>query len=206
MIPRATAVIALVALGLAGFFVQRGPVLVTPSVPLAWTTHALDAGPVQVEYALSGVEFLRATDADEPALAFAALRRGAQLITLADFNEFLVVERHDGRLWALGESQTEGPGPTLELLVSDDDGRTFEHRASVPKPHYLATFETWRVQGDDLSLVLSLDEAVVLPEAWRWPWWSLAEGLPFEFPRPSVGPGRFVLRSKNAGRWWRLER
>ena len=72
--------------------------------------------------------------------------------------------------------------------------------------HYLATFETWRVQGDDLSLVLSLDEAVVLPEAWRWPWWSLAEGLPFEFPRPSVGPGRFVLRSMISGRCWRIER
>lgn len=92
----------------------------------------------------------------------------------------------------------------VELLVSADEGRTFEHRASVPKPDYQATFESWSVQGDELTLVLSIEEETPLSDQWVWPWWTLP--WPDGVSRPSIGPGRFLLRSQNGGRRWRLQR
>lgn len=195
---------AFVVLGLAlgWYFLQRGPAVSTPSQALAWTTGPLDAGALDVEFTVAGVEFLHARDATEPTLSFAVVRRGAQHFTLDSFNAFHRVETYDGRLWALGESQTEGPGPTLELLVSEDEGRSFELRASVPKPSYLATFEDWSISGNDVRLVLSLDDELQLPNEWLWPWWQLSLGE----LHPTVGPGRFALHSKNGGRSWRFER
>jgi hypothetical protein len=131
------------------------------------------------------------------------LRRGAQLTVLDDVNWFHAVELHEGKLWALGESTTEGPGPSLDLLVSEDEGRTFELRASVPKPNYQAMFESWTVQGNELTLVLSIDDETPMSDDWLWPWWQLDFA---SARRPTIGPGRFIIRSKNGGRSWRLER
>jgi hypothetical protein len=197
VISRVAIAFAIVGLAIAGYFLWRGPAVTATSVPLAWTTGPLDAGALEVEFSVGGVDFLRAQDTSEPALSFAVVRRGEQHLVLDDFNFFHAVEVHDGRLWAIGESTTEGPGPSLELLVSEDEGRTFEHRASVPKPNYQAMFERWTVRGDELTLVLSLDDETALADDWVWP-----------IPRwqRSCGPGRFALHSKNGGRSWRLER
>ena len=188
----------MLGLSIAGFFLHRGPAVSTKPIALAWALGPLDAGALEVQYTVSGVDFVRAQDANEPVLAFAMLRRGSQHVALDDLNDFHAVERRGGRVFALGESTTEGPGPTLELLVSEDDGLTFEHRASIPKPNYQAAFEQWSVEGESISLVISVDDEVPLCDDWLWPGQRLFE--------PSLGPGRFVLRSKNAGRTWRLER
>jgi hypothetical protein len=183
-------------LGIFGYFVFVGPTVTTPSRPLRWVKGPLDAGAVELDFTQADVDFLHVRDTDEPALSFAVLRRGDEFITFDDFNTFHAVERHDGRLWALGELQSEGSGPSLELLVSEDEGRTFEHRASVPKPIWLASFESWTVEGDALTLELSLDDELQVGPPWAWAWW----------PARAVGPGRLVLRSKNGGRSWRLGR
>ncbi len=207
---RAAVAFAVTGLLLGVYFVRRGPSVETPSTPLTWSVGAPDAGSLALEYAVGGVDFFRATDAVEPVLTFAVVRRGDRVLVFDDFNAFLAVEVHDGRLWALGERQIEGPGPSLELLVSEDEGRTFEHRASVPKPNYLASFEGWTVAGDDLTLVFSVDDELLLHDAYVWPWWrpgGPAAALDFTgLHHPTIGPGRFALHSKNGGRRWRLER
>ena len=195
--------IAILGLLIASYFVRKGPTLTTPAHALTWTKGPLDAGDLDLQYSLSGVDFIRAHDAAEPILSFAVLRRGEQLTVVDDLNWFHAVEHHDGKLWALGESTTEGPGPTLDLLVSEDEGRTFELRASVPKPNYQATFESWTVHDDDLTLVLSIDDEIPMSDDWLWPWWQLDFA---SARRPTIGPGRFRLRSKNGGRSWRFER
>lgn len=187
---------------IAGYFVHLGPSVSMRPLPLTWSRAALDAGELEVQFTVSGVEFVRARDASEPILTFAVLSRGEERLALDDLDYFHAVERRGSRIYALAESTTEGPGPTLELLVSEDDGLTFEHRASVPKPNYQANFEEWTIDGDELTLVVSLADADQLSADWRWPWGEWRQ----KFPEPLVGPGRFVLRSKNAGRTWRLER
>jgi hypothetical protein len=209
VIPRLAIALAVFGLAIAAWFLWRGPSVSTPSTALTWTKDPLDAGALDVEFSVSGVDFIRAQDANEPALSFAVLRRGDSHLALDDFNFFHLVEAHEGRLWAIGESSTEGPGPALDLLVSEDEGRTFVHRASVPKPYYLASFERWSVSGDEIALVLSLDERVPLGDLWLWPWWSIlppTHDPSWDRVRPTIGPGRFLLRSKNGGRSWRLER
>ena len=204
MIGRIAIVLAVLGLGIAGWFAWRGPSVSTPSTALRWTRAPLDAGELEVQFSTSGVDFIRARDASVPQLTFAVLRRGEDTLVLDDFNFFHLVEPHEGRLWVIGESTTEGPGPSIELLVSADEGRTFEHRASVPKPNYQAMLETWSVEGEALTLVLSLDDTTPLADPWLGPWWALP--WPELVSRPTVGPGRVLLRSKNGGRRWRLER
>lgn len=194
MIRGLAALFVALGLGIFGYFAFVGPTVSTPSRPLRWVKGPLDAGAVELDFTRSDVDFLSASDVDEPALSFAVLRRGDEFITFDDFNTFLAIERRDGRLWALGELQSEGNGPALELLISEDDGRTFEHRASVPKPIWLATWESWTVDGEEVSLVVSLEDELQLGPPWVWAWW----------PARTVGPGRVVLRSKNGGRSWRL--
>lgn len=203
-LPRpALGIIIAVGLALAGWYLVRGPTWVAQPTRLSWTTAALDAGAVVVEVSDGGLEFLRVQDTEEPMLWTAAIRRGGARVELPDVNVFHAIERRGARLWVLTESQTEGPGPSLDLLLSEDEGRTFEQRAAVPKPSYLASFEALELDGDEVTLVLSLDDAVAPGADWAWGFWAwVPEGL----PQPSLGPGRFALRSKNAGRTWRLAR
>lgn len=187
-----------IGLAIAGFFLRLGPSVSMKPLPLSWTQAGLDAGEREVQFTVSGVEFARVRDATEPMLSFAALFRDGQHVAINDFNYFHAVERQGRRVFVLGEIATEGPGPLLELLVSEDDGLTFEHRASIPKPNYLASFEQWTIQGDVLTVVISLDDELPLASEWLWPGPQLRSSF--------LGPGRFVLRSKNGGRTWRLER
>ena len=203
VIPRAAIVLVILGAVLCGSFVRKGPSLSTPSTPLRWSTGAIDAGSLEVQHSLGGVDFIRAGDADEPALSFAVLRRGERFIAADDFNWFHLVEKHDGRLWAIAENTTEGGGPTIELLLSEDDGHTFEHRASVPKPNYQATFERFEAHADDLMIELSIDQRTPVRDEWVWPWWRV--DWPDLVGFPAVGPGPFRIRSKNGGRSWRLE-
>lgn len=203
MIGRLAIAFAVLGALIAASFIRRGPSVSTPSRSLSWSTGAIDAGELEVQFTVSGVEFIRARDTDEPMLSFAVLRRGEQRIVIDDFNWFHEVRAHGGQLWAVAESTTEGGGPSLELLLSSDDGASFQWRASVPKPNYQATYEGLAVEGDDLTLVLSIEDGVGLDDEWLWPWWRLDFASVY---RPSVGPGRFALRSKNGGQTWRLER
>lgn len=198
----ATLGVIAVGLALAGWYLFRGPSWGAQPVPLAWTTGPLDAGAVVVEVSDGGLEFVRVQNADEPALWTAAILRGGARVDLPDVNVFHAVERRGARVWVLTESQIEGPGPTLELLLSDDEGRTFELRAAVPKPIYLASFEELELDGDEVTLVLSVDDKVAPGPDWSWPFWAW---LPDALPHPALA-GRFSLRSKNAGRTWRLAR
>lgn len=197
MISRLAVAFALAGAGIALYFFWLGPTVSPASTPLVWRAGSIDAGAIDVQFAVDGVDFISATDADEPALGFAALRRGGQIVTFDDANCFLAVERRGERLWALATSSIEGGGPELELLVSEDRGRTFEHRASIPKPNYQAEFVGWSVDGEVLVVDLSVDDEVGLDAAWTW-------GVPL-LDR-AVGPGRSALRSKNGGRTWRLQR
>ena len=203
MIARVAIALVIVGLVIGGSFLHKGPSVSQHSRVLSWSSGPVDAGQLEVQFSNSGVDFIRASDSTEPVLSCALLRRGDQSIAFDDANDFHAVEVHDGRLWVVAEFNTEGPGPTLEILVSEDEGRTFEHRASVPKPNYQAAFERWTVSGDELTLVLWLEEGTLLSDDWVWPWLR-AEWL--ASARPVVGPGRFVIRSKNGGRTWRLER
>ena len=193
------------ALGVAvgGWFLWRGPAVATPAHPLVWETAAPDAGLSEAEAVSPGVSFLRLQDPELPALWRAALHRDGGWAPLADVNHLHVVERDGRRRWLVCESFTEGPGPTLDLLLSEDDGETFELRASVPKPNFQATFEGLVARGDSLALTLSLDDEVPLVEPWAWELLSWAWRFDLG---PTVGPGRVVLRSRNGGRTWRLER
>ncbi len=186
-----------VGLLIGGYFWWRGPTFEAREERLVWSSTPLDAGALDVQFTVAGVDFIRAADAELPMLAVAVLQRGSQRVVLEDFNVFHAVEVHDGRTWALGENETEGPGPSLEVLRSDDAG-VFTRR-SVPKPGYLATFERWSVEGDDVRLELSLDDALFVGDAWRWTY------LPTSL-QPVLRAGRFTLHSRNGGRTWRLER
>lgn len=195
MIPRLAIAFAVVGACIGGYFWWRGPAIETTAEVLRWSSAPLDAGSLDVQFSVGGVQFIRAADAEIPMLSVGVLRRGQQLVVLEELNAFHAVEVHDGRLWALGENETEGPGPSLELLVSDDAG-VFTRR-SVPKPSYLATFEAWRVDGNDVRLELSLDDEVFANDAWSW--------LPPSL-QPVLRSGHFTLHSRNGGRTWRLER
>lgn len=203
MIGRLAIAFGVIGVLIAASFIRRGPSVSTPSTPLRWTSGAIDAGELEVQFTVGGVDFMRARDTDEPMLSFAVLRRGEQRLVIDDFNWFHTVESREGRLWAVAENTTEGGGPSLELVVSSDEGKSFEWRASVPKPNYQAMFEAFTVSGDELTLVMSIDDEIPLDDAWVWPWWRLEAA---SASRPTVGPGRFALRSKNGGRSWRLER
>lgn len=189
------------AVALTGWALARSPVATADVAPVRFAAGPLDAG-FTATFSEADVAFGTADDTDEPALHFAALLRAdGGVATVDDATAFLAVERRGPRVLALAEHQAEGPGPILELLVSDDDGATFERR-SVPKPSYLAIFEGWRVDGDALEVTLSLDDEVQLAEPWWRPHaalWVAAGGEP-----PLTSAGRYVLVSRDGGRRWRL--
>lgn len=110
----------------------------------------------------------------------------------------------DGLRWlALEAFDTEAPGD-LQLIASDDGGRTFVHRSTVPWPSYAAYLEDVRFDGEHVEVYLAVDEAVQLAQ----PYWSpLDELLTRLRPAdddalPMLAPGHYLLRSGSAGRWF----
>lgn len=203
MFARVALAVAVLAVLLGGYLLGRPPTFVATPRPLAWSPGPLDAG-FTPAFTVAGVELGSGINPDVPMLYFAAIvRPDAGFIATDEASAFLAVEHRAPELYALGELQVEGPGPTLELFVSHDDGRSFVHQASLPKPHYLASFERWRVDGAELEIAVWLDDEVVLSESWRRPVSVPLAAAGFE---PVASPGRYCLRSKDGGRRWRLER
>lgn len=121
---------------------------------------------------------------------------------------FLAAEQWGHRVWALSEWEfvsEDRTDATFELLVSDDDGATFERR-SVPKPAPVATFERWRIDGDVVELTVLVDDQPLAR-----PWWRPYTRALAAVTRTLVGreksPGcsaRVVMSSRDAGKTWRL--
>lgn len=54
-----------------------------------------------------------------------------------------VYESGDGsRIWAIAQWTREDPGDALEIVLSEDAGRTWRHVATVEKPWYLAELQS----------------------------------------------------------------
>ncbi|MFT3840979.1 MAG: hypothetical protein QM723_28570 [Myxococcaceae bacterium] len=113
-----------------------------------------------------------------------------------DFVELLVSP--DERHWLAVEAfDTEAMGD-LQLVASDDGGRTFVHRGTLDWPTYVASLDSVRLDGDTVTVELSLDEESQLSEPWWHPWdgmWARFFGR-----YPTLKPGHYVVRSTNGGR------
>lgn len=198
---RLLVVVLVLAAALAGWFLTRAPVVTAEVTPVRFGPGPLDAG-FTASFTVKDVALGTADDVDEPVLHVAAMvRADGGVAVVDDASAFLAVEPGGGRVLALAEWQVEGPGPTLELLVSEDEGATYERR-SIPKPTWLATFEGWRVDGDSLEVELSVDDDASLAEPW---WRAYTKALVLAGADPPMCPmGRWVLSSRDGGRRWRL--
>jgi hypothetical protein len=102
---------------------------------------------------------------------FPTVTDGARSLELGQLegHQVLGVWQSNGALVVALEFAVEGPGPAVELLISVDDGASWQQR-TVPKPSYLATVEAVSVQWPQLILTLSLDEDAPIEPVWRrWP-------------------------------------
>lgn len=113
-----------------------------------------------------------------------------------DFVELLVSP--DERHWLAVEAfDTEAMGD-LQLVASDDGGRTFVHRGTLDWPSYMASLDSVKLDGDAVTVELSLDDEAQLAEPWWTPWDRLRAR--FIGIYPVLGAGHYVVRSSNGGR------
>ncbi len=100
---------------------------------------------------------------------------------------------------AVVDSVTEGAGPTLELLISTDDGAQWVQR-TVPKPSWQVTVEALRVEWPRLFVHLRLDEAGTVDPLWlRWPARLVNETWPVE-----GAAGDYFAESRDGARTFTL--
>lgn len=205
MIRRLAIAFTVIGLGIAAYFVHRGPTLVAEARALTFTRMTPDAGELSVEATHFGVDFITLRDVDVPVLRTGALRRGDEWALLDELNWFESYVAVDGGLYVIGENSTEGGGPTLELIATRDLGQTWVHVASLPKPVYYAMFRALRVEGETLRVTIEVDPdegLAELPDEWVLPPFRVE---PLTRLRPGTGP--FVeLISKNGGRTWLMDR
>ncbi len=204
--------VAAFALGLLGFFFLQ-PASLRPLRPLAWRPPPADGGTLEPgeRVAIDGgvLEFAQTLPLENEALVpgdpVVAGPRG-WLALPNDFTSHTLVflERQGPVLVAAYEMHVEGPGPTVELLVSEDDGATFDHRASVPKPTFGAVLDGLSLDGGALDLTTSDDTGGSLAAEYRGLRARLlGRVLPFaadEWQAPST----CTLRSRNLGRSFKL--
>jgi len=187
--------LVVVALAIANVFAFRGPAWEAKSTPLTWQHGPLDGGDERVDLEWKDVAFVAVSDSSEAALSFGVIRRGDAYITLEDTNSFEKVVEFDGGVFVIGQSSTEGPGPTVDVIVTRDDGATFTLLAQVPKPNYQQGIVDAWLEGQTLKVRLdALGEDIPVGDDWAW-WWV----------RPHVGLHEVELRSKNGGRTWFLD-
>jgi hypothetical protein len=178
-----------------------GPVATT-ALP-AHHHFAPDAALTRINAAGQTVQLGRTGEDDEPVVHRAAVKVGDDYLALSDdfdggdFIELAVTP--DGRRWLAVEAfDTEAMGD-LQLLASDDGGRTFVHRGTVPWPTYQASAGGLRYDGSVVEIDLTLDdEAQLADEYWSW-----SDRLRARFDHewaPTLTPGHYRLRSSNGGR------
>jgi hypothetical protein len=81
---------------------------------------------------------------------------------------------------AVADLVTEGAGPTLELLISTDDGAQWVQR-TLRKPSWQASVEALRIDWPVLRVQLRLDEGGTIDPRWlRWPRRLVTEVWPLE--------------------------
>ena len=184
----------LFALGVGAFFFVRGPSVALSRRALEWAPGRVDAGFVDPGPVHQGVHF--DTAGEGPIERFGVLSRVDAHVVAEDVTTWHAFLPLDGGLLVAGEREVEGPGPSIELYFVPADGAAVVQLGSVPKPHYLASYERLTVDGATWTLHLRLDDEV--PAQFLWSWWAEATVL--------VGPGPVTVVSRNGGRTWRLVR
>lgn len=118
-----------------------------------------------------GLIFCATSDPNDPIFHRPTIfRHGLQGWELLDFNfepfaggmewVHVAISRDLRHIWAIAEWTVEGPGPSAEIVFSDDGGDTWQHIASVKKPFYVAIFAGFRMdaKGNGSLVYSQLDE------------------------------------------------
>ena len=135
----------------------------------------------------------------------AAIQLGDDFLALpadfegGDFQQLLVSP--DGRRWlAIEAFDTEAMGD-VQLVASDDGGRTFVHRGAFVWPTFLASLQSASFDGQNVDLDLALDQPAELAR----PYWSWLDELRYRVYQgdqdvPLLAPGHYRAHSGNGGR------
>jgi hypothetical protein len=192
VIRQAAAIVGLLLAVMFALYWWRGPMVRVGAQPLKWVR--LSREPLRVVHSTAGIDFLNAPDL--------ALRRANEVAPFPGLRGFHLVDTYDGTLWALASGAQVKHVETFVLFTSSDKGATFVAHGPIHAPTSGALLEGWIIRGNEIALNFVGPGPVA--DAWRWPWWGTGRGVS-ALLGPSVGQ-RSVLRSKNGGRSWRLER
>lgn len=200
---KAAVAVALTVVGLAVALVVwlrwSVPARVT-EVSIAWAKQLEAPALERVQFTVGDVQFVQARASRDDVRSFAVLRRGADVAVLPDVTGFHFARRDGRHLWAVAEDTTEGPGPSL-LVLHSEDGVTFS-AWELQKPTYLGVVDGIDVQADAVVVRCSGDQRMFLTEGW---WWELSLLLPSAV-RPLDASDTFSFRTRDGGRTWRLAR
>ncbi len=184
--------------------VETGTIHVLPWV--SWAPAGVFEAEVSVETDGGVLEFGQMR-APSGVLDASAVRRGSTYLAVGPSltNETFVAafREETGHIVAVAELHIEGPGPTLELLESGDDGDTFIHLATVPKPNYNAQLRKLEVRGNRIELELYLDDQAELLDAWWMPWHHLGARTLYRY-EAMIPKGTHRLVSNDGGRHFTL--
>ncbi|MGV3623448.1 MAG: hypothetical protein ACO1OB_21700 [Archangium sp.] len=199
---KAILAVALVAVGLAvALFVWLRWSVPAEMTPVTVRFEASKRAAVEnVQFTVSGLEFLQAQASEDDVRPLGVIRRGDQSAELPEVTEFHFVREEGRTIWAVAESTTEGPGPSVLVLRSDD--RVNFTAWELKKPTYLGVVDGFEVQGDSVVLRCSGDPRLFLTEDW---WWELVLALPSAI-RPLSSADTFSFRTRDGGKTWRLSR
>lgn len=194
MIRRAAVVIVVAAIAVLAVYWRRGPFVRVAAQSLSWAPMKAERAPIRIVHSSDGIDFLTGDGF--------ALRRGGDAISYPGFRGFQLVGAYGGTLFAIAHLLQVKHVEAFVLFTSKDEGRTFTAFGPILAPTRGAVLEGWIIRGDEIALNF-LGNGLV-SEYWRWPWWGFSDASA-AFLSVSV-EGRSVLRSKNGGRSWRLER
>ena len=94
---------------------------------------------------------------------------------------------------------TEGAGPTLEFVLSSDDGEHWEHR-TLPKPTFATTIDEFLIEWPLIRVTMTVDDGTSIEQHWqRWPRRLLRELLTIE-----GGEGVYVAESHDGAKHFTL--
>lgn len=98
-----------------------------------------------------------------------------------------------GAILAVADNDVESPGWSFEVVSSMDGGRSWEHAATIPKPHYTAYFEALTCEDRVLTLRAAYDTEMTTTGGWM----QLVKNV---FSRKPRGEVFAIWTSKDAGR------
>lgn len=141
-------------------FASHGPSMPTSTRPaIVWFDRASEAAPNLIDF--EGLE------------GFAQTR-------------WIVVETsHDRRrIWLIADSGVEAPSWVLQIVTSEDGGRSWRVRGHVRKPYYMASVDELRMDAQGRgALVLRWDDDPAAPIS-------------------GAAPGRYTYRTSDFGATW----